>query len=108
VAPAYAYTPALREHLEREFDWYADIMRVFCRDGGARTAPAYCLGTSGFVRRPLSPLAARGLSALTRSLVRIDVHPEDFDHRTHKRALDAVLARSEELPTVVYDDLVAR
>jgi len=106
VAPAYAYTPALREHLSREFDWYADLMNVFERGGTARTAPAYCLGTSGILRRPLSPLAARGMAWLARSIVRIDVHPDDFGYRSHKRALERMIERTAELPTVVYDELV--
>jgi predicted deacetylase len=106
VAPGYAYTPALREHLASEFDWYADLMRVFARGATPRPAPAYCLGTSGVLRRPLSPLAARALATFARDTVRIDVHPEDFDHRSHKRALAGVLDRTSELPTVVYDSLV--
>jgi predicted deacetylase len=108
VAPGYAYTPGLRAHLSREFDWYADLTRLFARDGSARTAPAYCLGTRGLVRRPLSPLAARSLSAFARSLFRIDIHPEDFEHRSHRRALAGILDRTAELPAVVYDELVGR
>jgi predicted deacetylase len=108
VAPGYAYTHVLREHLAREFDWYADLMRVFPRGTQPQPAPAYCLGTTGLVRRPLSPLAARAFAALARTTIRIDVHPEDFDHRSHRRALAGVLERTEELPAVVYDELVAR
>jgi predicted deacetylase len=108
VAPGYAYTPALRETLQREFDWYADLTRVFGRDGSARPAPAYCLGTSGVLRRPLSPLTARFFSAFAQSVVRIDVHPQDFDHPRHKRALAAILERTAGLPSVVYDQLVER
>jgi predicted deacetylase len=108
VAPGYAYTPALREHLASEFDWYADLIRVFPRGSRPQPAPAYCLGTTGIIRRPLSPLAARAFASLARTTVRIDIHPEDFDHRSHRRALDHVLARTEELPSVVYDELVVR
>jgi predicted deacetylase len=108
VAPGYAYTPALREHLTREFDWYADLLRVFPRGTVPQPAPAYCLGTSGIVRRPLSPYAARALAALARTTVRIDIHPEDFDHRSHRRALAAMLGRTSELPAIVYDELAAR
>jgi predicted deacetylase len=108
VAPGYAYTTALREHLVREFDWYADLMRLFPRGATPRPAPAYCLGTSGIVRRPLSPLAARAIVSLARGAVRIDIHPEDFDHRSHKRALAGMLERTAELPSIVYDELVAR
>lgn len=105
VAPGYAYSPGLREHLAREFDWYADLTHVYRRGGAAQAAPAYCLGTRGFIRRPLSPLAARGLSAFARETVRIDIHPEDFDHKSHKRALERMLRRTELLPAVVYDEL---
>lgn len=108
VAPGYAYTPGLRKHLEREFDWYADLMNVYTRGGDVSRAPAFCLGTSGIVRRPLSPLAARGMAAFARTIARIDIHPEDFDHRSHKRALATAIERTSELPTVVYDELVAR
>jgi predicted deacetylase len=106
VAPGYAYTPALRAHLRKEFDWYADLARVFAGDNHPVSAPAFCLGTSGIIRRPLSPLAARGFASFSHSVVRIDVHPEDFDHRSHKRALTRILERTSDLPAVVYDDLV--
>jgi predicted deacetylase len=108
VAPGYAYTPPLREWLAAEFDWYADLMRFFARGGKVQTAPAYCLGTSGFVRRPLSPITARAFASFSRDLVRIDIHPEDFDHRSHKRALAGVLERTSELPAVLYDEIVER
>jgi predicted deacetylase len=107
VAPGYAYTPALREYLAHEFDWYADLMRVFPRGTEPQPAPAYCLGTRGIVRRPLSPLAARALASLSRTTLRIDIHPEDFDHRSHKRALAGVVDRTDGLPTIVYDELIA-
>jgi predicted deacetylase len=106
VAPAYAYTPALREYLRREFDWYADLLRVYGAPGGGCTAPAWCLGSRGILRRPLSPLAARGMASLSRSVVRIDVHPSDFAYRGHQRALDRILGATADLPAVVYDELV--
>ena len=108
VAPGYAYTPALRAHLCEEFDWYADLMRVFPRGSEPQKTPAYCLGTTGILRRPLSPFAARTMAALARTTVRIDIHPEDFDYRSHRRALAGVLERTAELPSVVYDELVER
>lgn len=106
VAPGYAYTPALRSYLAHEFDWYADLVRIFPRGRLPEPAPAYCLGTTGLLRRPLSPVAARAFAALSRGTVRIDIHPEDFDHRGHKRALAAVLERTAALPAVPYDELV--
>lgn len=108
VAPAYAYTASLRRHLRREFEWYADLVRVFHRAAGTHTAPAYCLGTTGLLRRPLSPIAARGLSSLARSIVRIDVHPADFEYRINRRALAAMLERTADLPSITYDELAAR
>jgi predicted deacetylase len=107
VAPAYAYTPSLRRELEHGFDWYADLTRVFVRGAAPRVAPAFCLGTSGALRAPLSPLVARAASRIKRGLVRVDVHPADFDHPGHVRALAAVLQHTSDLPTVVYDELVA-
>jgi predicted deacetylase len=106
VAPAYAYTPALRDYLRREFDWYADLLRVYGAFAGTTTAPAWCLGSRGILRRPLSPLAARGMASLSRSVVRIDVHPSDFAYRGHKRALDRIVGTTADLPAVVYDELV--
>jgi predicted deacetylase len=107
VAPAYAYTPPLRRELEERFDWYADLGRVFVRGAPPRVAPAFCLGTSGVIRRPLSPLAARASALASRDLMRIDIHPADFDHPGHVRALGAVIQRTRDLDTVVYDELVA-
>jgi predicted deacetylase len=106
VAPAYAYTPSLRRELADEFDWYADLARVFARGAPPKTAPAWCLGTSGTVRRALSPLAACRASSFSRSLLRIDVHPADFDHPGHVRALDMIVRRTADMRTVVYDELL--
>jgi predicted deacetylase len=107
VAPAFAYTSCLRRELERRFQWYADLARVFVRGAPPQLAPAFCLGSSGVVRRPLSPLAARTSALAARGLMRVDIHPTDFDHPGHVRALSAVLQRTNELPTVVYDELAA-
>jgi uncharacterized protein len=108
VAPAYAYTPSLRRELEQRFDWYADLGRVFLRGSKPTLAPAFCLGSSGTIRRPLSPLVARGAVRFARDLVRVDIHPGDFDHPGHVRALSAVLQHTGDLRTVLYDQLVAR
>jgi hypothetical protein len=73
VAPAYAYTPALRETLAARFRWWAGLLRLHralgpapagCdgqRDGGngGLLAPAWSLGTSGPARRMLSPSLLR-------------------------------------------------
>jgi predicted deacetylase len=105
VAPAYAYTPSLRRELSEDFDWYADLARVFGRGAPPKAAPAWCLGTTGVVRRALSPFAARGASSFSRSLLRIDIHPADFDHPGHVRALAMMVQRTATMRTVVYDQL---
>lgn len=107
VAPGFAYTPELRRELARDFDWWASLVRVH-PTGGARglTAPARCLGTSTAVKRALSPMAVR-LGLPGGSLLRIEVHPQDFDHPRHVRALERLLRGSAGRATVTYDQLLA-
>jgi hypothetical protein len=38
-------------------------------------------------------------------LLRIDIHPADFDHPGHVRALAMMVQRTATMRTVVYDDL---
>jgi len=106
VAPAYAYTCALREALATRFEWWAELFTI--RDAAARPrwAPACCLGTSTMAKRALSPAFARATAWGAGELLRLDVHPADFDHPRHVRALEAVLARSAGRRSVTYDDVV--
>jgi uncharacterized protein len=104
VAPAYAYTPALRSELTGSFDWWASLFRVWNGHRGPFT-PALGLGTSGTVKRALSPMVLRLGSRATTGTLRVDIHPADFDHPRHVRALDAVLRRSERRIPITYDDL---
>jgi predicted deacetylase len=104
VAPAYAYTPALRAELAGSYDWWASLFRVWNGHRGPFT-PALGLGTSGAVKRALSPLALRAGSRLERRTLRLDLHPADFDHPRHVRALDAVLRRAARRTPITYDDL---
>jgi predicted deacetylase len=107
VAPGFAYTAALRRELAAEgFEWWASYLRVHRRDRCALTAPARCLGTSGRLKRALSPLGVR--MGLPSSLLRIEVHPQDFDHPRHVRALERLLHRSRRRAAVTYDELLAR
>lgn len=114
VAPAYAYTPALREELEGSFDWWAGLLHVWHGNGtGARGAgglagPALGLGTSGAVRRALSPSLVRAGALLQGRLLRLDLHPADFDHPRHVLALEAVLRRARRRTAITYDDLASR
>jgi predicted deacetylase len=103
VAPAYAYTAPLREHLAQAFDWWATLLAL---KGGARTStPALCFGTSGPLKRAVSPVLVRSGAALSGKLLRLDLHPADFDHPRHVLAVERVLRRARERTAVTYDDL---
>jgi predicted deacetylase len=105
VAPAYAYTTALRAELRRRFDWYAGLLVVH----GPRPlrAPAYGLGTSTAFKRRTSPLVMRAGARLPAGVLRLDVHPADFELPRHIDALDAVLAHTTGRRAVTYDDVTA-
>jgi predicted deacetylase len=105
VAPGFAYTPALRRELDGCFDWWASYMRVHRAGSRCLTAPARCLGTSTALKRAVSPIGVR--VGLPGGLLRIEVHPQDFDHPRHVRALERLLRRSDAHPTVTYDQLLA-
>ena len=96
VAPAYAYTPALRRELAADFDWWATLLRLVGRDRAA-LAPALSL------RR--SPLAVRAGALASGRLLRLDLHPADFDRPRHVLALESVLRRAGDRTAVTYDDL---
>jgi predicted deacetylase len=105
VAPAYAYTSALRRELRRRFDWHAGLLVIH----GTRPlrAPAHGLGTSTAFKRRTSPTVMRAGARLTGRLLRVDVHPADFDLPRHIDALDAVLRDNASRRPVTYDDLTA-
>jgi predicted deacetylase len=96
VAPAYAYTTALRRELANDFDWWATLLRLVGRDG-ASVAPALSL------RR--SPIAVRAGAFAAGRLLRIDLHPADFDRPRHVLALEAILRGAGHRTAVTYDDL---
>jgi predicted deacetylase len=104
VAPAYAYTGALREVLTATFDWWASVWSVHDRNGG-NMAPALGLGTSGPVRRALSPPLVRAGALVPSRTIRLDLHPADFDHPRHVLALEWVLRRAHRHTPITYDDL---
>jgi predicted deacetylase len=105
VAPAYAYTPALREHLARRFDWWATLFAL--RGHATAHAPALVLGTSGAFKRATSPLIVRAGATVCGQLLRLDLHPADFDHPRHVLAVERVLRRAHDRVAVTYDDLGA-
>ena len=96
VAPAYAYTPALRHELAAGFDWWATLLRFVGRDRAA-LAPAVAL------RR--SPLAVRAAALASGRVLRLDLHPADFDRPAHVLALESVLRGARRRSAVTYDDL---
>lgn len=104
VAPAYAYTRALRGILTQSHTWFADIAAVRCRDGDVH-ARALCLGTSTRLKRALSPALVRAVARGAGKVMRIDVHPADFDHPRHIATLESLLDLAQGRTVVTYDDL---
>ena len=103
VAPGYAYTSVLRRHLSERFDWWATIWSL---NGAAHAhAPALCLGTSDAFKRATSPSLIRAGALVSGSLLRLDLHPADFDHPRHVQAVEHVLDRAQGRLAVTYDDL---
>lgn len=114
VAPAYAYTPALRDTLADKFRWWAGLLRFHHGlNAGAHSsrellAPAWGLGTSGPVRRALSPSLVRAGALLAGTTLRLDLHPADLQYPRHMLALERVLRRAGTRRTAVtYDELAA-
>ena len=103
VAPAYAYTGALRTVLGERFDWWATLLTLHA--GAATRSPALCLGTSSPLKRAVSPLVVRAGATLSPRLLRLDLHPADFDHPRHVAAVERVLERARDRVAVTYDDL---
>ena len=105
VAPGFAYTGALRRALDDEFDWWASVGSVHRAGARKLVAPVRMLGNSTAFKRTLSPFAVRvGLPG--RALLRVEVHPQDFDHPRSVDALERLLERSQGRPTVTYDQLL--
>jgi predicted deacetylase len=104
VAPAYAYTPALRHALRLRFSWWAGLLRVHRTQPQLETgplAPALSLAAAGPLTRMLSPSLVRAGSLLPTSTLRLDVHPGDLRYPRHMLALEWVLARSGSRRTAV-------
>ncbi len=106
VAPAYAYTLALRRALAPLFDWWAALIR--CHGGGTSALlPAIGLGASGRMQRAVSPALLRAAAPLARTTLRLDLYPGDFDHPRHVLALERVLDQCRHRTPVTYDQLLA-
>jgi uncharacterized protein len=108
VAPAYAYTDALRQTVSGSFDWWATLSRLHVSARRSTLAPALTLGTSTRVKRATSPWLVRAGARAAGDLLRLDLHPADLDHPRHVGAAERVLrrARRHARQPVTYDDLV--
>jgi len=120
VAPAYAYTRALRETLEADgmlsskFRWWAGLLRLHgaLGDGASprRTlTPAWGLGSEGVTRRVLSPTFIRAGALLSGETLRLDLHPRDLEQPRQMETLERVLGRARSRRrAITYDELVAQ
>jgi len=114
VAPAYAYTPELRELLPRRFRWWAGLLRLHRPlappEGEPRRllAPAWGIGTHSPLRRALSPSLIRAGSVLCGHTMRLDLHPADLQHTRYMLALEWILGRAgNKRQAITYDELLA-
>jgi predicted deacetylase len=119
VAPAYAYTAALRQVLPRRFRWWASLLRLHRVAAGAeagrsgngrhqRLTPAWGMAGESPLRGTLSPALIRAGSLLSGHTLRLDVHPSDLEHPRHMLALEWVLQRSgRRRQAITYDELLA-
>jgi predicted deacetylase len=114
VAPSYAYTPALRRVLRTRFQWWASLLHLHralpAPDDGRRQplTPAWGMGTSGPLRRLISPSLIRAGSLLCGETMRLDLHPADLQHPRHMLALEWVLGRAgQRRESITYDELLA-
>ncbi len=113
VAPAYAYTPALRRLLPGKFRWWASLLRVHRtlalsdEDERRLLAPAWGMGTASPLRRVFSPGLIRAGSLVCGNTMRLDLHPADLRHPRHMMALEWVLNRAgHRRQAITYDELV--
>ena len=114
VAPAYAYTPALRSVLPRKFRWWASLLRLHrtfaAPDGSSaqRLTPVWDVGTDGALRRVLSPGLVRAGSLLCRENLRLDLHPADLQHPRHMLALEWILGRAgHRREAITFEEIVS-
>jgi predicted deacetylase len=114
VAPAYAYTPALRSVLRARFRWWAGLLGVHRPTddangpGGHLLAPAWGMGTTNRLQRALSPALIRAGAMLSRETLRLDLHPSDLQHPRHMIALERVLQRAaSQRIAITYDELLS-
>jgi len=113
VAPAYAYTRALRRLLPGRFRWWAGLLRLYrppaaTSSARPRLAPAWSIGAEGLLRGAFSPSLIRAGSMLCGRTMRLDLHPAYLQHPRQMMALEWVLSRAGgRRQAVTYDELIA-
>jgi predicted deacetylase len=110
VAPAYAYTSALRETLAQRFDWWAGLLRLHCARSRRRSTlvPAWRLSAGGPLRRAVTPRIVGAGALLAPETLRLDLRPGDLDHPRHMAFLEQLLSSSGRRRTAItYDELAA-
>jgi predicted deacetylase len=119
VAPAYAYTPALRQALTPKFRWWAGLLRLHgtladphedAREplSPTRLVPTWSPAIDNPLRRPLSPSLIRIGSMLCTHTLRLDLYPTDLRHHSHMRALEQALGRAgRQRQAITYDEITA-
>jgi predicted deacetylase len=118
VAPAYAYTPALREMLATRFRWWAGSWGLHAtglepglaprEPAASLAAPAIGLASGTVARRAISPGLLRAATLLAGDVLRLDLHPSDLALPSHMLTLEWVLRRSvPRRRPVTYDELAA-
>jgi len=120
VAPAYSYTPALRELVATRFRWWAGPWGVHATASAGRSAagppqrelnlaaPAVGLGNTSVARRAISPSLLRAATMLAGEVLRLDLHPDDLENPSHVLTLEWALRHAvPRRRPVTYDDLAA-
>lgn len=104
IAPAYGYTPALMSVLADRFDWVGERRRVRS-PGQSLRSPVLSLGAASQRQRLLSVAITTARVPFCGSLMRLDIHPTDFDLAGHVAAIERLLARAADRHAITYDDL---
>jgi predicted deacetylase len=111
VAPAYAYTPALRRAVSARFRWWAGLLSLH---GGAEPAEGLSIPTAIRLlptrhHRLLpawGPRSIRAGALLAGDTLRLDLSPAHLDHPHQLQALERTLARiARRRLAVTYDEL---
>ncbi len=117
VAPAYAYTPALRRALRTRFRWWASLLGLHgalaaeqdaanAEGSWRRLVPVWSVGTEGALERALSPTAIRAGAHLAGSTLRLDLHPSALERPRQRVALERALTHATRRRTAAtYDEL---